>query len=787
MNGRHKNDRIRFSIQTKLTAAFTAIVVVVVALLTSMMIRNSSRTLKEEALIELGTLVSHGSEVLLEGFRETRETQMSVWATSALVRSLINQPPLRFVFGPGLHSYFGEVFRAEPWLLEVVVAGDAGLLYSSRNFLNAAELPLRDRFKNMEDGTFYVMDFSEFVADEARTILVLKKNVTSDDRTKKGFVLAFYDFRQVGKKLFETVNRKANRKIFLVSLGKKGPLLAPKPKKIEGLYSPLEEELRTWKSISKPEPSKLFLYKTLESRTPNLGIVGTSSLESLQRPIQEMTTSFIYAGVLAVGVGLIFALLLSGRITKPIHELTEKVKLLSQGIPDVTVNVSVHDEIGILASNFNKMSKDLGRSQARLHTQIRLLQWLESENRLLALALSSDDLHKSILAAIQRLNSDFELQVEFFIVSEIPQRSLFLELKNGKKIQLSVERITDSLKLEGYEIHPCFSFVAESIKGFPGILVIDRNSALALGHSGARDELVIDSLFRAFTLTVRGAVQNIEAVRVFGEQVKKDSELRAAKAIQESILPRGVTLPAEIEVVNSYNPAQEIGGDWYTYCYDSSQDRVFMCIGDATGHGYSSGLLTAIVYGSFFTQIGSLIEASSTNNIPQENESILQKIAVTLNSLILESGNGTHLMSLFLLVLDCSTGQISFLNAGHPHPLLIRHHEGSPSPPAEKRVVEPLFAMGSLLGISEHPEFACGQKILKSGDALFLYTDGLIENSSADGRMLSRGRLRNILATSQFPDLSQLQENALAAARTLWKKNPPGDDYSTLLVSWKKK
>lgn len=188
-----------------------------------------------------------------------------------------------------------------------------------------------------------------------------------------------------------------------------------------------------------------------------------------------------------------------------------------------------------------------------------------------------------------------------------------------------------------------------------------------------------------------------------------ENELRVASGVQMSMVP--MVYPAfpdtpELDVYGFIKPAKSVGGDLYDYFIRDG--RLFFCIGDVSGKGIPASLFMMVNLALFRSQAQSTFDPSE----------ILQNIN---NSI---SRNNTHCMfcTLFVGVLDISTGKLDYCNGGHNAPI-IRHILDDGTISAGYMSPRSNIAVGMFDGF----EYVSETTVLKPGEAIFLYTDGVTE------------------------------------------------------------
>ncbi|HEX9944420.1 MAG TPA: PP2C family protein-serine/threonine phosphatase [Thermoanaerobaculia bacterium] len=193
------------------------------------------------------------------------------------------------------------------------------------------------------------------------------------------------------------------------------------------------------------------------------------------------------------------------------------------------------------------------------------------------------------------------------------------------------------------------------------------------------------------------------------DRVRVRDELEVARELQEDLLPQELPPVPGYLFAHSYRTANEVGGDFYDLTL-LPDGRLSLMVGDASGHGMAAGLVMAI--------------ANATLKTALDLDPSPERVLELLNRTLCRTGTKRTFMSVFYAVLTPGTGELDYVCAGHPFPLLRR---------AGGRIEE-LGCGGFPLGIRE-PLHVVRQTVrLDPGDLLLLYTDGLPEALDAPGR-----------------------------------------------------
>jgi serine phosphatase RsbU (regulator of sigma subunit) len=218
-----------------------------------------------------------------------------------------------------------------------------------------------------------------------------------------------------------------------------------------------------------------------------------------------------------------------------------------------------------------------------------------------------------------------------------------------------------------------------------------------------------------------------------------------AETLQRSILPDTLPRIGGLDLAVRYLPGTEeadVGGDWYD-AFPLHGGEIALVTGDVAGHGIGSA--------SVMGQVRSMLRAYAIDD-PQPG-SVLRRTNAALARLLPET-----LASAVYAVLDLSTGDLSYANAGHPPPIVV------PGPGQAEYLDD---TTGTMLGASADTAFTTGFRRLSPGTGLLCYTDGLIEDRNRDigkGLALLAGTLRLAAPVSAEHMCASVEASLLGAA-----------------------
>jgi serine phosphatase RsbU (regulator of sigma subunit) len=261
------------------------------------------------------------------------------------------------------------------------------------------------------------------------------------------------------------------------------------------------------------------------------------------------------------------------------------------------------------------------------------------------------------------------------------------------------------------------------------------------------------------------SLQNAQLFEQMKHKIWLESELAAAKAVQETLLP-STSQNQYFDIASFYLAADSTGGDWYWHHFDPKLSQLYVMIGDVTGHGIPSALVTGSASGA----IQACLELLLIQN-PCDPSQTLRTMAETINAVIYNTGRkANRVMTMAFICLDLKNMEAHYLNAGHNSILHVSDRHS-------KVVLEP----GSLLGVGDDCEFGYRKFTLQRSDCVFLYTDGLLENGGEQrNQKLSTRQLCKIIEQSE--SARDAIENLQHSIGQIWKDIKPVDDTSFLMI-----
>jgi sigma-B regulation protein RsbU (phosphoserine phosphatase) len=206
-------------------------------------------------------------------------------------------------------------------------------------------------------------------------------------------------------------------------------------------------------------------------------------------------------------------------------------------------------------------------------------------------------------------------------------------------------------------------------------------------------------------------------------------ELEVAREVQERLFPQSFPEVEGITLAGRCRAAQGVGGDYYDV-FRLGDDRIGLAIGDVSGKGVSAALLMASLRASL---------RSTTLDAPHDLAAVIKKV----NRLVYESSATNRYATFFFATYCPHTHELAYVNAGHNPPCLIRRTE-------ERFNVQRLEAGGPVVGLLSFATYEEQRLVLRRGDLLLMYTDGISEAMTLDNEEWGEDRM--LAAAEALPD-----------------------------------
>ena len=263
-----------------------------------------------------------------------------------------------------------------------------------------------------------------------------------------------------------------------------------------------------------------------------------------------------------------------------------------------------------------------------------------------------------------------------------------------------------------------------------------------------------------------GSIENL--LQTAAEKKRLDEELRIARQIQMSLLPRGQLNVPGLAVTALCVPAREVGGDYYDF-FPLADGRLGVLIADVSGKGTSAALYMAELKGLVL----------SLSQIYQSPRQLLSEV----NRIISENLDSRSFITMTYAVLDLAEGTMTYARAGHT-PLM--HMKARPG---EDNRVDVLVPSGMVLGLripgaaEKFDELLEEDRLeLSTGDVIVLYTDGITEAMNDESDLFGDARLSRIVEEHGHLESGELRERILREIEAFVGSAHQHDDMTMILM-----
>lgn len=246
------------------------------------------------------------------------------------------------------------------------------------------------------------------------------------------------------------------------------------------------------------------------------------------------------------------------------------------------------------------------------------------------------------------------------------------------------------------------------------------------------------------------------------EAVKRnllERDLSIARDIQSRLLPKSIPKVPGWQISGHYQPAQEVGGDYYDVL-ELEGEKFGLVVADVSGKGVPGSLGMAMTRSEF--------------RLHAFHQSTPSRVLSATNQGIYPEFGGRLFVSMFYAVLDSAAGKLRYASAGHNPAYLVN----------AKGVVSELQAVGPALGLFPPGAFKAEslETVIKPGEVLVLYTDGIVEATNSHSDEYGDERFKRLLSEAPRKDLEDLRERIIADVTAFEGETPQHDDITLLMV-----
>lgn len=250
----------------------------------------------------------------------------------------------------------------------------------------------------------------------------------------------------------------------------------------------------------------------------------------------------------------------------------------------------------------------------------------------------------------------------------------------------------------------------------------------------------------------------LENKRLARERVKQEGmkkELELAAHMQNMLFPSTLLKNEKIEMMATYLPHQDIGGDYYDYAV-INEDEFIICIADVSGKGLAAAILASNFQASFHSLLKDTVN--------------LKSMITRLNKQVNENAKGEKFITFFIAKIDLKKKELTYINAGHNPPLYLQNNKVT-------QLSEGCIGLGMF---DELPFLNMGKINIIRDSLLFLYTDGIIEQENDKGAAFGVERLSEFVSKNSRNDQMGDFHKKIIDFVNAFKRDQPYNDDITL-------
>jgi len=259
------------------------------------------------------------------------------------------------------------------------------------------------------------------------------------------------------------------------------------------------------------------------------------------------------------------------------------------------------------------------------------------------------------------------------------------------------------------------------------------------------------------SLVIAFALVNLLVLLEVADRLSLKNDLEIAREIQKAMLPPGRFRAPGADVAGFSRPANTVGGDFYEIL-PLGDGRLVTAVGDVAGKGSPASLLMALL----------LAMMRTLNDEDLDPAALIAR----LNVQVCRQAPGNRFITLFYSVMDLATGELTYVNAGHTPPLLLR----------ENGSVQRLQDGGVALGMFDGSRFQTGRIRLEHDDLLAIYSDGITEAENPRGDPFDERGLETVLTAERRNNVAATCTAVVRAVERHTADTRLADDLTLLLL-----
>jgi sigma-B regulation protein RsbU (phosphoserine phosphatase) len=247
--------------------------------------------------------------------------------------------------------------------------------------------------------------------------------------------------------------------------------------------------------------------------------------------------------------------------------------------------------------------------------------------------------------------------------------------------------------------------------------------------------------------------------REMAQRERLNRELEIAREVQEHLFPQWLPPVPGLDYCGECRPAREVGGDYYDFL-ELSDGRLGIAVGDVSGKGVGAALMMASLEASL----------RALASVVQDPADLMGRV----NTFVCQASSASRYATLFYAEYDPATRRLSYVNAGHNPPMVLRNSGGSFQ-------VLRLEAGGSVIGLFPQ-RYERGEFSHEPGDLIVLFTDGVSESMNSHEEEWGEERLIELAKTCHALPALEGTRRILAAAQAFAAGASQHDDMTLVVL-----
>ena len=489
--------------------------------------------------------------------------------------------------------------------------------------------------------------------------------------------------------------------------------------------------------------SVLSSYRPLTIQDVNWVIMSEVDEDEALSAIDIFINRMILLLIILIILIPINAILFARSITKPLLKLTNVSKQMAAGNLKVETGLCQNDEIGALACSFDKMAESIRHMMDKLEEANTTL-----EEKVKIRTKEVEEAHYKIQSIIDNANDaiitiDERQNIVLFNAAATDIFGYTEEEILGKSL---IELLPESYMKNHHKHIDSFKSSSENSKQMNDraeVMGKRRNGNLFYAEVSISKQKIDDEYqFTAFLKDI--SIRKEMEAKIEEANQRMEDELNVGRDIQMSMLP--LIFPAfpdhsEFNIYALLESAREVGGDFYDF-YFLDEHKFLFTIADVSGKGVPSALFMAVCK--------TLIKSRATDDHSPSS------IVTHVNDELSRDNPASMFVTLFLCIIDLSTGELKYTNAGHNPPYLKRVNK-------EIETLDTLH--GPVIGAMEDYAYSEGSLKMHANDLLLLFTDGVNEAMDKNRNLYSNqpiiDNLKNYKGDTIIDDVKNLYNSVM--------------------------